>query len=534
MRPREVEHQQARGRPASTRCSSRSTFWVVDRSSSPRRATWMPPPVPRGLEPRGWSYSVRGYPVAGPEATRRTARRAGMRRQLHARRRRARSARSGTALATTVPATTPIGESTADDQPVAQAQVAVAALAPRAHRGAPARWPAARCASRSSWVSAEEDHEPGHEQHAAAHAHQPAEHPGGEADRRVPEQVRRLHQSTSTAAETTSSTANTPDTARSGIRCCRAVPARTPPTAGSADQQRLERVDVAVGGVHPAAERGDHGDGRQRGARGLALPVAEPQDQQGHDDRAAPDAEQAAEGARRGGDHGQPERASADIGEAYYEPCPLPLPNTLAETPPPPHRRSRRARPSSATSTARWRRSSAAPRSPACARRCRGCSAAWGAATACVACVSGRPVAEARRLVGVGSIAYVGSHGAEILRRRASSSPRLLAPSPAGRGGARSSCATRENRDAASSCACASRTRARSRRSTGAAHPTRRRPRRCWRAWRRRPRTPGLDIHWGRKVLEIRPPVHVDKGQAVRALVERADGRARRSTAATT
>jgi trehalose 6-phosphate phosphatase len=29
----------------------------------------------------------------------------------------------------------------------------------------------------------------------------------------------------------------------------------------------------------------------------------------------------------------------------------------------------------------------------------------------------------------------------------------------------------------------------------------------------------GLWIHWGRKVLEIRPPVPIDKGQAVRELV---------------
>ena len=33
--------------------------------------------------------------------------------------------------------------------------------------------------------------------------------------------------------------------------------------------------------------------------------------------------------------------------------------------------------------------------------------------------------------------------------------------------------------------------------------------------------TAGLAIHWGRKVLEIRPPVPVDKGQAVRDLVLR-------------
>ena len=36
----------------------------------------------------------------------------------------------------------------------------------------------------------------------------------------------------------------------------------------------------------------------------------------------------------------------------------------------------------------------------------------------CVACVSGRPVSEARRLVGVGSIAYAGAHGA-VARQRA-------------------------------------------------------------------------------------------------------------------
>jgi trehalose 6-phosphate phosphatase len=31
----------------------------------------------------------------------------------------------------------------------------------------------------------------------------------------------------------------------------------------------------------------------------------------------------------------------------------------------------------------------------------------------------------------------------------------------------------------------------------------------------------GLHVHWGRKVLEVRPPVAIDKGQAVRALVDR-------------
>ena len=35
-----------------------------------------------------------------------------------------------------------------------------------------------------------------------------------------------------------------------------------------------------------------------------------------------------------------------------------------------------------------------------------------------VACISGRSAADARRLVGVGGIAYAGSHGAELLEPR--------------------------------------------------------------------------------------------------------------------
>jgi trehalose-phosphatase len=36
----------------------------------------------------------------------------------------------------------------------------------------------------------------------------------------------------------------------------------------------------------------------------------------------------------------------------------------------------------------------------------------------------------------------------------------------------------------------------------------------------------GLAVHWGRKVLEVRPPVEFDKGRAVRKRVERAASRA--------
>jgi trehalose 6-phosphate phosphatase len=32
----------------------------------------------------------------------------------------------------------------------------------------------------------------------------------------------------------------------------------------------------------------------------------------------------------------------------------------------------------------------------------------------------------------------------------------------------------------------------------------------------------GLEVHWGRKVMEARPPVRIDKGAGVTALIERA------------
>ena len=52
-------------------------------------------------------------------------------------------------------------------------------------------------------------------------------------------------------------------------------------------------------------------------------------------------------------------------------------------------------------------------------------------------------------------------------------------------------------------------------------------------SWPARPRQAGLATHWGRKVLELRPPVPFDKGQAVRELVELPAARARCSAATT-
>ena len=143
----------------------------------------------------------------------------------------------------------------------------------------------------------------------------------------------------------------------------------------------------------------------------------------------------------------------------------------------------------------------------------------------CVACVSGRSVAEARRLVGVGGIAYVGSHGAELLEPGASS--------------ARSCGGVRELGASASARFAAERETPELRRlrmriedkgPINAFHwrgvPDEEAAETWLRGSPRRPRRQGFDTHWGRKVLEIRPPVPVDKGQAVRALVERGRSRA--------
>ncbi len=137
----------------------------------------------------------------------------------------------------------------------------------------------------------------------------------------------------------------------------------------------------------------------------------------------------------------------------------------------------------------------------------------------CVACVSGRPVAEARRLVGVGAIAYAGSHGAEILLPGAQRAE--LAPAFATwEGRVRDFVRARENLHELKNL----RVRIEDKGPIEAFH------------WRGVPdeeaaetwlqgvageaEEEGFDIHWGRKVLEIRPPVPVDKGQAVRRLVE--------------
>jgi len=143
---------------------------------------------------------------------------------------------------------------------------------------------------------------------------------------------------------------------------------------------------------------------------------------------------------------------------------------------------------------------------------------------ACVACISGRSAAEARRLVGVGSIAYAGSHGAELLEPGATSA-RLVPAFKSWEKRVRKFAKEHDTRDLRTL-----RIRIEDKGPIVAFH---------WRgvADEDAARTfleglgqeadaGGLAIHWGRKVLEVRPPVPVDKGQAVQDFVKRSSPRA--------
>ena len=118
---------------------------------------------------------------------------------------------------------------------------------------------------------------------------------------------------------------------------------------------------------------------------------------------------------------------------------------------------------------------------------------------ALVACVSGRPGEEAARLVGVDGAVYVGVHGLELApeadRWRGTLRPFAGEDWP-----------WLEDKGL-----------------TVAFHwreaPDEGKARRSLEAVAERAEAAGLEARWGRKVLELRPPVEADKGTAVRALL---------------
>jgi trehalose 6-phosphate phosphatase len=138
-----------------------------------------------------------------------------------------------------------------------------------------------------------------------------------------------------------------------------------------------------------------------------------------------------------------------------------------------------------------------------------------------VACVSGRTASDARRVVSIGSIAYIGNHGGELLRPGAAQAE--VEPEYAHW--------SRRVQEFAARVDTRELQRLRVRTEDKGAIV-------AWH-WRGAPdeeaaralveriahdaEAAGLEPHWGRKVLEVRPPVKVDKGSAVQRLLRDED-----------
>jgi trehalose 6-phosphate phosphatase len=141
----------------------------------------------------------------------------------------------------------------------------------------------------------------------------------------------------------------------------------------------------------------------------------------------------------------------------------------------------------------------------------------------CVACVSGRSAAEARRLVGVGGVAYAGAHGAELLEPGASRAT-VVPAFESWADQVRRFAQARDGRDLRRL-----RVRIEDKGPIVAFHwrgaPDEEAARTRVEGIAREAEAEGLHPHWGRKVLEVRPPVPFDKGLAVRELVRRSGSR---------
>jgi trehalose 6-phosphate phosphatase len=138
-----------------------------------------------------------------------------------------------------------------------------------------------------------------------------------------------------------------------------------------------------------------------------------------------------------------------------------------------------------------------------------------------VACVSGRRATEARAMVSIGTISYLGSHGAELLR--AGWTEPVLDPGV-------EDWARRIHefgREADTGDLRRLRVRLEDKGTIVAFHwrgaPDEDAARAAIDAIAARAEAAGLRTHWGRKVLEVRPPIRMDKGAGIAALLEDAD-----------
>jgi trehalose 6-phosphate phosphatase len=138
-----------------------------------------------------------------------------------------------------------------------------------------------------------------------------------------------------------------------------------------------------------------------------------------------------------------------------------------------------------------------------------------------VACVSGRRASDARRIVSLGSIAYLGNHGSEVLR------PGAVAPQQDRELQAWTRRVQGFVREAYGEELKRLRVRLEDTEAIAALHwrgaPDEEGAERAIRAVAERAEAAGYKTHWGRKVLEIRPPVRIDKGAGIVGLLRDSD-----------
>lgn len=134
-----------------------------------------------------------------------------------------------------------------------------------------------------------------------------------------------------------------------------------------------------------------------------------------------------------------------------------------------------------------------------------------------VACVSGRRASEARAMVSVGSITYLGSHGVELLR--AGWTEPVLDP----RVGEWAQKIGEFAREADTPELRRLRVRLEDKGPIAAFHwrgaPDQEGARSAVDALASSANHAGLWTHWGRKVLEVRPPVQIDKGSGIKSFL---------------
>jgi trehalose 6-phosphate phosphatase len=134
-----------------------------------------------------------------------------------------------------------------------------------------------------------------------------------------------------------------------------------------------------------------------------------------------------------------------------------------------------------------------------------------------VGCVSGRRAATARSIVAIGTIAYVGNHGGELLRpgsTRAEIDPELDSWTTRVHAFVDSAYTAQHERI---------RVRSEDKGAIAAFHwrgaPDEELAEQAVRAIAAEAERAGFAVHWGRKVLEVRPPVALDKGLGIASLL---------------